>query len=200
LGIPLELNIVSPALLVELETPFITLILELTKVLGSLTLGGYDESRFTRNGITFLIAPDRSRELRVSLRSITSTSRNGTVSSLLPSEILVHVDSTVAEIWLPTDACQAFEEAFNLTYDEESNFYPVDDTLHDALVARDASITFSLGNSDADGETVNITLPYGSFDLQATPPFATKRTRYFPLRRAVDDTQYTLGRTFLQEA
>jgi hypothetical protein len=28
----------------------------------------------------------------------------------------------------------------------------------------------------------------------------SNQTRYFPLQRAANDTQYTLGRTFLQEA
>lgn len=136
----------------------------------------------------------------VGLQSIISTNTDGTVHSLLPSGILAYVDSTVPQIWLPVEACQAFEEAFGLTYDKESKLYLVNDTLHDTLVAQDASITFTLGHLQTGGQTINITLPYDSFDLQATPPFAKKRTRYFPLQRAENDTQYTLGRTFLQEA
>jgi hypothetical protein len=173
---------------------------ELKKVLGSLTLGGYDESRFTPNELKFSFAPDNSRDLVVGLQSIISTNTNGTVHSLLPSGILAYVDSTVPHIWLPVEACQAFEEAFGLTYDKESELYLINDTLHDALVAQNASITFTLGRLQTGGQTVNITLPYDSFDLQATPPFVKKRTRYFPLQRAANDTQYTLGRTFLQEA
>ena len=48
---------------------------------------------------------------------------------------------------------------------------------------------------------IEIVLPYASFDLQVldTYPNITNSTRYFPLRRVAKDTQYTLGRTFLQE-
>ena len=148
----------------------------------------------------FSFASDNSRDLVVGVQSIKSSSANGTVKSLLPSGILAYVDSTVPQIWLPIEACQAFEEAFGLKHDEESGLYPVDDDLHDALIAQNASITFTLGHLETGGETIDITLPYDSFDLQATPPFVNKRTRYFPLRRADNATQYTLGRTFLQGA
>lgn len=56
---------------------------------------------------------------------------------------------------------------------------------------------FSLGQSAA--ETVNITLPYLAFDLQATQPIAVNGTNYFPLRCSTNATQYVLGRAFLQE-
>lgn len=170
------------------------------KVPGSLTLGGYDESRFTPNDLTFSLAPDPSRDLVLGVQSIKSTSQDGAFKSLLPVGILAYVDSTVPEIWLPIDACQAFEEAFGLDYDEQSQLYLVNGDLHDALIAQNASITFVLGQLQTGGQTINITLPYDSFDLDATPPFVKKKSRYFPLRRAQNDNQYTLGRTFLQEA
>lgn len=178
----------------------LTSIVGLNEVPGSLTLGGYDESRFTPNDLSFSFASDNSRDLVVGVQSIVSTSQDGTVKSLLPAGILTYVDSTVPQIWLPIEACQAFEDAFGLVYDEDSKLYPVNTTLHNKLIAQNPSITFVLGQLQTGGETVNITLPYDSFDLQATPPFAQNKTRYFPLQRAKNDTQYTLGRTFLQEA
>lgn len=45
-----------------------------------------------------------------------------------------------------------------------------------------------------------IDMPYASFDLVASPPLAASGTRFFPLRRADNDTEYTLGRAFLQNA
>ncbi|KAL9030785.1 MAG: hypothetical protein Q9180_006874, partial [Flavoplaca navasiana] len=45
-----------------------------------------------------------------------------------------------------------------------------------------------------------IELPYAAFDLIAERPLMKNATRYFPLMRAADESQYTLGRTFLQEA
>ncbi|KAL8676315.1 MAG: hypothetical protein Q9186_007162 [Xanthomendoza sp. 1 TL-2023] len=172
----------------------------LKKVLGSLTLGGYDQSRFTPNNMSFSFAPDTDRDTVVGIQSIISTNQDGTTHDLLPAGINAYVDSTVAQIWLPEEACTAFEKAFGLTYDSENNLYPVGNTLHKKLLAQNASITFTLGNSDSGGQTIDITLPYDSFDLQAKPPFTANATRYFPLQRAANETQYTLGRTFLQEA
>lgn len=45
-----------------------------------------------------------------------------------------------------------------------------------------------------------ISLPYSAFDLNISWPHVESSTYYFPLKRAANDTQYTLGRAFLQEA
>ncbi len=175
----------------------------LKQVLGSLTLGGVDSGRFTPNNLSIPFAPQESRSLLVGIQSISSVDQNGTTSNLLPSGgIRAFVDSTEAQIWLPVEACQAFETAFGLTYNDTNGFYLVNDALHSQLTAQNASVTFTLGNTTSGGETVNITLPYASFDLLLKPPAGnlTSNTKYFPLRRADNDTQYTLGRTFLQEA
>ena len=174
----------------------------LKQVLGSLTLGGVDTGRFTPNNLSIPFAPQQNRSLLVGIQSISSVDQNGTSSNLLPSGIMAFVDSTEAQIWLPVEACQAFEKAFGLTYNDTNGYYLVDSTLHAQLQAQNASVTFTLGSTASGGETIKITLPYNSFDLLLTPPTAnlTSSTRYFPLRRADNDTQYTLGRTFLQEA
>ena len=111
------------------------------------------------------------------------------------------VDSTVPYLWLPESTCEAFQQAFGLTWDPIHNLYTVNDTSHKANLKSNASITFELSNSLTGGSpSVNITLPYASFDLVATAPLVSSQTRYFPLQRGNDDTQYTLGRTFLQES
>ena len=172
----------------------------LKRVLGSLTLGGYDQSRFTPNNMSFSFAPDTDRDLVVGIQSIVSTEGDSTARDLLPTPINAYVDSTVPQIWLPIDACKAFEQAFDLQYDPKYKLYPVSEALHTKLLGRKASIRFTLGNTDSGGQTIDITLPYESFDLQVKPPFTANATRYFPMQRAANDTQYTLGRTFLQEA
>ena len=174
----------------------------LKQVLGSLTLGGVDSGRFVPNNLSIPFASQQNRSLLVGIQSISSVNENGTTSNLLPTGIMAFVDSTEAQIWLPVEACQAFEKAFGLTYNTTNGFYLVDNGLHAQLQAQNASVTFTLGSTVSGGETVNITLPYNSFDLTLTPPAAnlSSSTKYFPLRRADNDTQYTLGRTFLQEA
>ncbi|RMZ14259.1 hypothetical protein D0864_00238 [Hortaea werneckii] len=172
----------------------------LDKVYGSLTLGAYDTNRFTPTNVSFQFYEDQSRDLLVNIRSITT---DGGDTDLLPDgQISAFVDSTVPMIWLPESACTAFEEAFNLTYDEDWQLYLVNDSQHEALTAANPSVTFTLSPNSTGGETVDITLPYGAFDLQVNYPLITNpnTSYYFPLQRAQNDTQYTLGRTFLQEA
>jgi hypothetical protein len=97
------------------------------------------------------------------------------------------------------EACQAFEAAFGLEWNETAKVYWVNDTLHQILSEVNPSITFGISNVEG-GPTADIVLPYASFDLQASYPAVQTATNYFPLQRAANDSQYTLGRTFLQEA
>lgn len=175
--------------------------LGLKKVDGTLTLGGYDASRFAPNRIYFPFASDISRNLVVGLQSIQFLESNTGPKNLLSEGILIFVDSTVPHIWLPVSACKEFEDAFGITYHQQTDLYLVNDTLHESLLAQNASVTFVVGNNVNGGDTVSITLPYRSFDLEASYQSLNGTTqRYFPLRRAANDSQYTLGRTFLQES
>ncbi|KAF9698521.1 hypothetical protein EKO04_003593 [Ascochyta lentis] len=176
----------------------------LKSVFGSLILGGYDSTRFTPNAndFSFTFSSDPSRLLTVGVDSIMATNTlKGTFSLSSGSHFSV-IDSTVAQLWLPTDICTQFEEAFGLTYDANTDLYLVNDTIHANLTALNPVITVKLVNSLQDTSTkyTNIQLPYAAFDLQASYPFYTNATRYFPIRRAANDSQYVLGRTLLQEA
>ena len=114
--------------------------------------------------------------------------------------ILALIDSTVPEIWLPQDACDQFETHFGLQYDPQTDRYVVNSTIHSQLTTLNPSITFRLA-VDALGATFqDIILPYAAFDLQASYPIYENPTNYFPIRRAANESQYTIGRTFLQEA
>lgn len=176
-----------------------------TGVYASLTLGGYDTSRFIPNDVTFTFAGDNERDIVVAIQSITTPSQmesSPTATELLPAPIYAYIDSTVPQIWLPVDACRAFELEFGLVYDNTTDLYLVNNTLHDALLDRNANVTFTLAQGFSGGPTVQIVLPYAAFDLQAQATYRglSNDSWYFPLRRAQNDTQYTLGRTFLQEA
>lgn len=161
----------------------------------SLTFGGYDASRFEPNDVSFSFGSAVLRQLVVAVQSITVTD-----SELLSQGIFVLIDSTVPHIWLPADTCSAFEDAFGIEYDPISNLYLVNDTQHESMLKQDSSVTFQLANALNGGSAINITLPYSSFDLEIGPPFVKSQRRYFPLRQAKDESQYTLGRTFLQES
>ena len=171
----------------------------LNEVLGSLTLGGYDDSLYEPNDLTFDFYFDQTRDLTVGLQAITSTTASGN-TSLLPTPGLYLIDSTIAQNYLPQDACAAFEKAFNLVLDNTTGLYLLNDTQHANLLAKNPNITFTIGAQATGGETIDITFPYAAFDLNVSYPITTNATRYFPLVPAVNSTQYTLGRQFLQEA
>ena len=170
----------------------------LNKALGSLTLGGYDTSKFVPNDLTFAFNAADNRDLVVNIQQI-SFATSSTTKSLSTTSIPAFVDSTIPYFYLPLNICQQFESAFGITWDDQVQAYLVNDTLHTQLQNQNATVTFTLTNSSST-HSVNISLPYAAFDLTATYPLLTNSSGYFPLMRASNATQYTLGRAFLQEA
>lgn len=169
-------------------------------IFGSLIFGGYDASRFTPNNVTFTMTGDNLRDIVVTIRAIKVTASTGQ-TTLMSTPEFAFIDSSVPELWLPVSVCQAFEKALNLTLDNSTGLYLIDSSVHDALLTLNPNITITLANQKQGGAMTDIILPYAAFDLNVTSPILTNRTSYyFPIRRGSDDTQYTLGRTFLQEA
>ena len=170
-------------------------------VFGSLTFGGSDLARYVPNNVSFSLAPDPSRDIVVSLKSISLTDATRVAVPLLPNAIITFIDSIIPYIYLPLEACEVFEAELGLVYNSTTELYPVNDTLHESLIARNPTFTFSLGDRLGANSTVDIVLPYASFDFDVVSfPIVSKTTRFFPLARSSNDTQYTLGREFLQEA
>jgi aspartyl protease len=173
-------------------------IYRLKQVYGQLIFSGYDTSRFTENSVSFTMADDITRDLVVSLQSISYSGETST--TLLSNSIDIFIDSTDPNLWLPNEAVDAFEKAFGLKADSASGLYLVNDTHHQDLLKTNAEVTFTLSDVKAGGDTVAITLPYRAFDLTASAPLVSTNSSYFPLKRANSSAQYTLGRVFLQEA
>lgn len=164
---------------------------------GSLTLGGYDASQFNAEAnLTLAGGSDPYRPFLLGIESITTQE-----TEMLAEPIITALDSLTTQIWLPKSACQAFEAAFGIVWNETHELYLLDDEEHSALVAKNASVTFVLSTGISNStDRLNITLPYAAFDLKASPPLAGNQTYfYFPLKQAANETQYTLGRTILQE-
>ncbi|KAK4691133.1 hypothetical protein P7C71_g5803, partial [Lecanoromycetidae sp. Uapishka_2] len=67
--------------------------------------------------------------------------------------------------------------------------YTINDTTHSTLLKENPSVVIELANSQ-NGPSVNITLPYASFDLTANYPLVKNQTRFFPLQRGSDDIDY----------
>lgn len=143
-----------------------------------------------------------TRDLTVNVKAIFTTSENDSQrTELLTEGFPAYIDSTVPYLYLPLEICIQFEKAFGITWNESVLAYLVNDSLRSTLLTQNPSIIFTLSNSTTGSSpTVNIELPYAAFDLIAERPLMKNATRYFPLMRAANKSQYTLGRTFLQEA
>lgn len=104
---------------------------------------------------------------------------------------------------LPVSVCQAFESAFGLVWNSTAGLYLLNSTQHENLLKLNPSVSFTIAPtlppSSSTGSVV-INFPYSAFNLNVSWPYAASPSHYFPLKRAADDSQYTLGRTFLQEA
>ena len=166
------------------------------QVYGSLTLGGYDDTRLGNALRNIPFSGDTSRDIQVNLQTITYDTIGST--PLMTESISVFIDSFISQIWLPAAVCERFEQAFNLTWDPSAQLYLVDEGTHTALEQQNPTFTFRIGTSNTSAGTVDIVLPYAAFDLNTSQPLGS--ARYFPLQRAQNSTQYILGRTFLQEA
>lgn len=166
------------------------------KVYGSLTLGGYDAARFVPNDLFFKFGPNSLQEFLVVVRSITT---DIAPTPLLSTGIYAPINSLVPHLWLPLEACREFERAFGLVWDDRTELYLMSDELHASLTERNPNVTFTLGTS-LTGDTVDIVMPYASFDLAVGHPIVNGSRPYFPLKRAANETQFVLGRAFLQSA
>ncbi|KAF2501018.1 acid protease, partial [Lophium mytilinum] len=166
------------------------------KVFGSLTIGGYDSTRFMANNVTFPFGADISLDFQVAIQTITTDVAS---TPLLKSGIVAYIDTLIAHIWLPLEACKLFEDTFDLVWDNKTELYLMNDTTHNALLAKNPNITFKVG-PQVTGDSVSIVLPYWNFYQTAKPPFINSTLLYFPLKRAQNESQYLLGRTFLQSA
>lgn len=155
------------------------------------------------NNVSFPLSPDVSRDLLVVLQSIAAEFDGGTIIPLLHDPVVTFIDSTIPHIYLPREACQVFERTFGLAWNTTYETYFVDEDLHQKLIHANYKIRFRLAHPKDGTAAVDISLPYSSFDLAMNYPLVPHNlsgVRYFPLKRAANESQCTLGRTFLQEA
>jgi hypothetical protein len=154
---------------------------------GSLTLGGYDASRSYTPSLAVDFGPDDGRELvvgvqRISLNQVSADDGSPSHIDLTVDPFLAALDSTQPSIWLPNATCMVFAETFGLFWNDAAQLFLVNDSQHTNLLSKNITTVFTLGNTVTGGETVDITLPYGSFDLLATYPLTSTTMRYFPLK------------------
>jgi hypothetical protein len=124
----------------------------------------------------------------------------GNISFSLPlsQPASFRIDSALPQIWLPLEACTMFQTAFGLIWDNDLELYYVNETTHTQLLQHRVSVGFTMV-SQPQGLSKVITVSYDTFDLQLQPPRVDTTRSYFPIKRAIDSSQYLLGRAFLQE-
>lgn len=170
-------------------------------------LGGKNLGRYTPNDKTFRL--DANQDPVANLQQLTVSATGNPPwgpgsETLVLQPVSVRIDSTTPFLWLPEEACRQFEKALGLTWNTTTSLYLMNDpNLYDDLTRLNMTFTFTL--SDAPGSSssvVEIKVPYSSLDLDISWPYlnTTDRIKYFPLKRSLVPTEYTLGRAFLQEA
>ncbi|KAK4174189.1 aspartic peptidase domain-containing protein [Triangularia setosa] len=198
----------------------------------SLTLGGYDKLRFVPHGTNFALDPTTRLPL-VRLRGVMAqvtdedkapaanwTSTTRTLVNMDDS-ITAFVDSSTPYLWLPTEVCDRFADALNLTWREDLGLYTFAGGGEQyTRFQNDDSLSFiftlsSFDNTDNFGQPfnvpgiVNITIPSAAFAQLLRYPFRNviqwgeSSIPYFPLKRsttAVNNNTYIIGRAFMQEA
>jgi hypothetical protein len=177
-------------------------------VLGSLTLGGFDSARLADPGTSIEMPNENNHTLAVyvnsmmyrpdqavdpSAISLTSTSKSFRAS----------IDSTLPYLILPDSVCDEFALRFALEYNDEWKLFTMNDSSHAANLQQNAAVSIKISADPSDSIVfTEIVLPYSAFDLSTKLPPTTNfdnETRYFPIKRS-ENSDFVLGRTFLQEA
>ena len=143
---------------------------ETPKTLASLTLGGFDTTRFTPNDIAFPFDIDDDRPLSLSIQSMVGKDTLTGIQSFVDTPAYARIDFTVPHLWLPNSTCDRFATAFGLKYDKKTDLYLVNDTIHEVLLKTNPTVTIGLGTTYDPKQRVNVVLPYSASDLQATYP------------------------------
>ncbi|KAF9881858.1 eukaryotic aspartyl protease [Colletotrichum karsti] len=195
----------------------------------SITLGGYDASRFVPHNTEFSLDPSDGLPHAL-VRGIQVTadddkpvpsgwdSRTRLLSNMSTS-FSAMIDSSTPYLWLPDAICDEFAKAFNLTYNSTFDLYTVTNDQYAAFKAGSSSYSFTFSftshdNTDDFGRplqvpgVVNITISAAAFAqvlrypfMEGTIGYGDPAVPYFPLRRASNFTNtFIIGRSFLQEA
>ena len=181
----------------------------------SLTLGGIDANRFTPNDMSFTLGPNYAPIVAINSISVSSGADElppnwssnpiGLMARLEAGTFTI--DTSTPFLWLPESVCDKFAATLNLTYNDTLQLYFFENSSSpEILRGWDLTFNFSIGNLPGDENNIELSFPYSAFDVYLSFPypnldadFSAPPTNYFPLRRAANNSQYTIGRAFLQE-
>jgi hypothetical protein len=180
-------------------------------------LGGIDLNRFVPNDISFDLASGFQPVIAINAISVSSnplstaatkpTWSQSTLQQSAQAELYT-IDTSTPFLWLPEKVCDAFAQSLNLTYNQTLQLYLYSNgTDPSALTDWNLNFTFTLADLPGSSKSLDISLPFNAFNHQLSFPFpalnatyGSPAVNYFPIRKAANNTQYTIGRVFLQEA
>ena len=128
----------------------------------------------------------------------TGLSTNTASTTSISTPISMSIDSTIPYIY-PQDAYDRFANASGLQWNATTEIYTLNATAYQTLQFTKPSFNFTIANTR--DETLEIKFPYEAFDRTASFPVLPSlndTAKFFPLKRATNDTQCPLGRPFLQ--
>ncbi|KAF2754504.1 acid protease [Pseudovirgaria hyperparasitica] len=174
---------------------------------GSLTLGGFDRNLMSSQQVVAPIDRDAAGAdgaggaLRLSVTSIKTKSGPNGDRVVSDTTITMPIDSTVPELWLPRSVCDQFQTAFNLNYsDSADRYYFGSFALAREIASKNPAVEFVIADGFESSESITISVPFSAFNLNVSFPVFESAVPWFPIRRAANETQYTLGRVFMQAA
>ena len=181
----------------------------------SLILGGVDTNRYTPNNLNLTLNSDYAPVVAVNSISVSTTSEqlpsawDANPNSLLESANAATfvIDSSTPYLWMPPAVCERFADALGIYYNETLELYLYNATNSaEDLSTLNLTFTFEIGNLPGSEDNVALTVSFGAFNLQLsygfpgfTGNFTSPPLSYFPLRKSRSETEYILGRAFLQE-
>lgn len=177
-------------------------------LLGALAFGGYHANRIVPHAYQFPFYSDTEAALTLSVREMSLSNSNGSQIFTSPP-FPAAVDSTRPYIYLPGNAYESILRSLQLKLDPSSNHVLITNKQHASLLNQNFSLNFMLVSyADAGSKSaipVNISLPYSSLAMKLSYPYvpAANDTWYLPIRMGNEsdsNSNYVLGRTFLQEA
>ena len=181
------------------------------KQVGSLVLGGYDQSRVI-GGVAAIDTTGVGGEPIAGMVDATiGVETGGTpfnvtqVPSLFKAggnlTMNVMLNPLVPYMFLPFEMCDAIAQWLPVSYSEETTLYHwnTDDSRYNTIINSPSYLSFTFQDSVSGNLTIKV--PFSLLNLTLESPLVDTPTQYFPCKGwESDDGNYYLGRAFLQAA
>ncbi|KAL3422982.1 aspartic-type endopeptidase [Phlyctema vagabunda] len=181
---------------------------------GSLTLGGYDQSRVlgvvSSQSYNIDHLPIDLLDIGIGVAEGQSpfdfTSKSGLLAegnSSIGIALSIYVEAPVSYLHLPQSTCDAITKYLPVTYKPNLGLYlwDTDDPMYELIVSSPSylSFTFRLSNSVSQNMTINV--PFSLLNMTLTSPIVSSPVPYLPISPGhAPSDNFALGRAFMQAA